>query len=61
MFWLELTLIPLREEDGLKYYPDAQTKKLPYYAQFFNMAEMDSTFLLKILHVHDQGHIHSNK
>jgi hypothetical protein len=25
------------------------------------MAEMDSTFLLKILHVHDQGHIHSNK
>ncbi|MDW0195353.1 MAG: DUF72 domain-containing protein [Nitrososphaeraceae archaeon] len=40
-------MIPLREEDGLKYYPDAQTKKLPYYAQFFNTAEMDSTFYEK--------------
>ena len=37
----------MREEDGLKYYPDAQTKKLPYYAQFFNTAEMDSTFYEK--------------
>jgi uncharacterized protein YecE (DUF72 family) len=38
----------LREEDGLKvFYPDAQTKKLPYYAQFFNTAEMDATFYEK--------------
>ena len=37
----------MREEDGLKYYLDAQTKKLPYYAQFFNTAEMDSTFYEK--------------
>ncbi|MDW0174312.1 MAG: DUF72 domain-containing protein [Nitrososphaeraceae archaeon] len=29
------------------FYPDAQTKKLPYYAQFFNTAEMDSTFYEK--------------
>jgi uncharacterized protein YecE (DUF72 family) len=26
------------------FYPDAQTKKLPYYAQFFDTAEMDATF-----------------
>ncbi|MGB7707676.1 MAG: hypothetical protein WBL64_10290 [Nitrososphaeraceae archaeon] len=37
----------MREEDGLKYLLDAQTKKLPYYAQFFNTAEMDSTFYEK--------------
>ena len=29
------------------FYPNAQTKKLPYYAQFFNRAEMDSTFYEK--------------
>ena len=29
------------------FYPDAQTKKLPYYAQFFNTAEMDATFYEK--------------
>jgi len=30
------------------FYPDAQTKKLPYYAQFFNTAEMDATFYEKL-------------
>ena len=29
------------------FYPDAQTKKLAYYAQFFNTAEMDATFYEK--------------
>jgi len=29
------------------FYPDAQTKKLPYYSQFFNTAEMDATFYEK--------------
>jgi len=29
------------------FYPDAQTKKLPYYAQFFETAEMDATFYEK--------------
>jgi len=29
------------------FYPDPQTKKLPYYAQFFNTAEMDATFYEK--------------
>jgi uncharacterized protein YecE (DUF72 family) len=29
------------------FYPDGQTKKLPYYAQFFNTAEMDATFYEK--------------
>jgi uncharacterized protein YecE (DUF72 family) len=29
------------------FYPDAQTKKLQYYAQFFNTAEMDATFYEK--------------
>ena len=29
------------------FYPDAQTKKLPYFAQFFNTAEMDATFYEK--------------
>ena len=29
------------------FYPDAQTKKLPYYAQIFNTAEMDATFYEK--------------
>lgn len=29
------------------FYPDAQTKKLLYYAQFFNTAEMDATFYEK--------------
>jgi uncharacterized protein YecE (DUF72 family) len=29
------------------FYPDAQTKKLPYYAQFFNTSEMDATFYEK--------------
>ena len=29
------------------FYPNAQTKKLPYYAQFFNTAEMDATFYEK--------------
>ena len=29
------------------FYPDAQTKKLPYYAQFFNTAEIDATFYEK--------------
>ena len=29
------------------FYPDAETKKLPYYAQFFNTAEMDATFYEK--------------
>jgi uncharacterized protein YecE (DUF72 family) len=29
------------------FYSDAQTKKLPYYAQFFNTAEMDATFYEK--------------
>jgi uncharacterized protein YecE (DUF72 family) len=29
------------------FYPDAQTKKFPYYAQFFNAAEMDATFYEK--------------
>ena len=29
------------------FYPDAQTKKLPYYAQFFSTAEMDATFYEK--------------
>jgi hypothetical protein len=29
------------------FYPDIQTKKLPYYAQFFNTAEMDATFYEK--------------
>jgi uncharacterized protein YecE (DUF72 family) len=29
------------------FYPDVQTKKLPYYAQFFNTAEMDATFYEK--------------
>ena len=29
------------------FYPDAQTKKLPYYAQFFDTAEMDATFYEK--------------
>jgi len=29
------------------FYQDAQTKKLPYYAQFFNTAEMDATFYEK--------------
>ncbi|MDW0273714.1 MAG: DUF72 domain-containing protein [Nitrososphaeraceae archaeon] len=29
------------------FYPDAQTKKLPYYAQFFSTAEIDATFYEK--------------
>ena len=29
------------------FYPDAQTKKLQYYAQFFNTAEIDATFYEK--------------
>lgn len=29
------------------FYPNAQVKKLPYYAQFFNTAEMDATFYEK--------------
>jgi uncharacterized protein YecE (DUF72 family) len=29
------------------FYPDTQTKKLQYYAQFFNTAEMDATFYEK--------------
>src|SRR5206468_7787566 len=29
------------------FYPDAQTKKLPYYSQFFNTAEIDATFYEK--------------
>ena len=29
------------------FYPDVQSKKLPYYAQFFNTAEMDATFYEK--------------
>jgi uncharacterized protein YecE (DUF72 family) len=29
------------------FYPDAQTKKLRYYSQFFNTAEMDATFYEK--------------
>jgi uncharacterized protein YecE (DUF72 family) len=29
------------------FYPHAQTKKLPYYAQFFRTAEMDATFYEK--------------
>jgi uncharacterized protein YecE (DUF72 family) len=29
------------------FYPDAQTKKPPYYAQFFNTAEMDASFYEK--------------
>jgi uncharacterized protein YecE (DUF72 family) len=29
------------------FYPDAQTKKLEYYSQFFNTAEMDATFYEK--------------
>src|SRR5918994_2473890 len=29
------------------FYPDAQIKKLPYYAQFFDTAEMDATFYEK--------------
>lgn len=29
------------------FYPDAQTKKLQYYAQFFDTAEMDATFYEK--------------
>jgi len=29
------------------FYPNPQTKKLPYYAQFFNTAEMDATFYEK--------------
>jgi uncharacterized protein YecE (DUF72 family) len=41
-------LIPLTTKAGLRYfYPDAQTKKLQYYSQFFNTAEMDATFYEK--------------
>jgi uncharacterized protein YecE (DUF72 family) len=29
------------------FYPDAQTKKLQYYCQFFKTAEMDATFYEK--------------
>lgn len=29
------------------FYPDAQTKKLQYYSQVFNTAEMDATFYEK--------------
>ena len=29
------------------FYPDAQTKKLQYYADFFDTAEMDATFYEK--------------
>ena len=29
------------------FYPDVQTKKLQYYAQFFDTAEMDATFYEK--------------
>jgi uncharacterized protein YecE (DUF72 family) len=29
------------------FYPDAQTKKLQYYSQFFKTAEMDATFYEK--------------
>jgi uncharacterized protein YecE (DUF72 family) len=29
------------------FYPDAQTKKLQYYSEFFNTAEMDATFYEK--------------
>ena len=32
-------------EDGLRFfYPDKYTKRLRYYSQFFDTAEMDSTF-----------------
>ena len=30
------------------FYPEAQTNKLPYYAQFFNTAEMNATFNEKL-------------
>lgn len=29
------------------FYPNAQTKKLQYYSEFFNTAEMDATFYEK--------------
>lgn len=29
------------------FYPDSQTKKLQYYSQFFDTAEMDATFYQK--------------
>jgi hypothetical protein len=29
------------------FYPDSNTKRLRYYSQFFNTAEMDSTFYQK--------------
>jgi len=29
------------------FYPDSNTKRLRYYSQFFNTAEMDSTFYEK--------------
>lgn len=37
------------ERDGWVkvFYPDAQTKKLQYYSQFFNTAEIDATFYEK--------------
>lgn len=31
------------------FHPDAQTKKLQYYAQFIDTAEMDSTFFFLFL------------
>jgi uncharacterized protein YecE (DUF72 family) len=41
-------LILLRSVDGQKYfYPNAQTKRLQYYSQFFNTAEMDASFYEK--------------
>jgi uncharacterized protein YecE (DUF72 family) len=43
------------------FYPDAQTKKLPYYARFFNTAEMDATFYEKFYMYMTKGHIHSNE
>ena len=36
------------------FYPDAQTKKLQYYTQFFNTAEMDATF-------YDKFYMHMTK
>lgn len=42
------------------FYPDTQTKKLQYYAQLFDTAEMDATFYEKFYKVYDEGDVHCN-
>ena len=47
VFWLELSYQPEKGGWTKVFYPSTETKRLAYYSQFFNTAEMDSTFYEK--------------